>query len=170
MTGSIKQAVSIRPAIWPADEAVAINLLQNYADHLAAGHGGAAGICLEGYSRELASLAQLWSAPNGVLLLAFVDESPAGCVAVKVRHDRPGSCEMKRLWVEGHARGHSLGRGLAQAAIEWARTQGASSLLLDTVPEAMPQAVALYLSLGFRVTDRHNSNPVPGLQFLQLDL
>lgn len=165
-----QEHLSIRPAVWPGDEAFAIDLLQNYAKYLASGHGGAARICLEGYSLELAGLVQRWSTPNGVLLLAFVDSRPAGCVAIKVRHDRPGSCEMKRLWVEGHARGHGLGRSLAHAAIDWARRQGSSALLLDTVPEAMPQAVALYLSLGFRVTNRHNNNPVPDLQFMQLDL
>lgn len=163
-------AVSIRLAAWPADEAAAANLLRNYAAHLAAGQNGAAAICLEGYEQEVASLAELWSPPNGVLLLAFVDGRPAGCVGVKVRHDRPGSCEMKRLWAEAHARGIGLGRGLALAAIAWTRVHGASTLLLDTVPEAMQQAVALYLSLGFHLTERHNSNVVPGLQFMQLDI
>ncbi len=77
---------------------------------------------------------------------------------------------MKRLWVEPAHRGLRLGRQLAQAAIAWSRDHGSAVLLLDTVPAAMPEAGALYRSLGFVETERHNSNPVPGLQFLKLFL
>ena len=160
----------IRLAAWPQDEATARLLLRNYAAHLAANPSGAANICIAGFHRELENVATVWSAPNGVLLLAYIAERPAGCVAIKVRHDRGAACEMKRLWVEPDARGHSLGRRLAQAAIDWSRDKGADTLLLDTVPAAMPQAAALYLALGFSVTERHNSNPVAGLQFMQLSL
>ena len=160
-------AASVRVAAWPQDEDIARTLLRNYAAHLA---GGPASICIADYDRELDTMATVWSLPHGVLLLAFLGERPAGCVAIKVRHDREGACEMKRLWVEPGARGHSLGRHLAEAAIGWARDFGADTLLLDTVPAAMPQAAALYIALGFTETERHNSNPVAGLQFMQLRL
>lgn len=160
----------IRIAAWPGDEEIARGLLRNYAAHLADRPGGAANICIQNYDQELAAVAHLWSPPRGALLLAFVGEHPAGCVAIKVREDRAATCEMKRLWVEPHARGHNLGRRLAEAAIVWSRAYGADTLLLDTVPAAMPQAAALYLALGFEVTKRHNDNPVPGLQFMQLRL
>ena len=160
-------AALIRIAAWPQDEDIARTLLRNYAAHLA---GGPASICIADYGQELANLSTVWSLPKGVLLLANLAERPAGCVAIKVRHDREGACEMKRLWVEPDARGHSLGRQLAEAAIGWARDFGAHTLLLDTVPAAMPQAAALYGALGFTETVRHNSNPVAGLQFLQLRL
>ena len=163
-------ALSIRIAAWPQDEAIACTLLRNYAAYLASRPGGAAKICIANYDRELATLAETWSPPNGVLLLAFADERPAGCVAIKVRQDRPQACEMKRLWVEPDARGHQMGRRLSQAAIDWSRAFGADTLLLDTVPDVMPQAAALYRSLGFTETDRHNDNPVAGLQFLHLRL
>ncbi|MGI4758288.1 MAG: GNAT family N-acetyltransferase [Janthinobacterium lividum] len=160
----------VRPAAWPADGLVAVGLLQNYAAHLSLGEGGAAKICLTGFGDELARLADTCSAPNGVLLLAFSSGTAAGCVVVKVRHDRPGACEMKRLWVEKSAQGRGLGRRLALAAIAWARQAGMSTVLLDTVPGAMPQAVRLYQSLGFETTERHNTNDVADLQFMQLDL
>ncbi len=156
--------------MWPQDEPTARLLLRHYAAHLAAHPGGAANICIADFDRELDGIATVWSLPSGALLLAFVAGQPAGCVAIKVRHDRAATCEMKRLWVEPHARGHSLGRRLAQAAIAWARDFGADTLLLDTVPAAMPRAAALYVALGFTETGRHNSNPVAGLQFMQLRL
>ncbi len=74
---------------------------------------------------------------------------------------------MKRLWVEESAQGHGLGRGLVAAATEWCLSQGIGTLLLDTVPAAMPTAVALYRSMGFTETERHNENDVPGLLFMQ---
>lgn len=161
---------AIRIAAWPGDEEIARGLLRNYAAHLAASPGGAANICIQGFDRELAAIAHLWSPPCGALLLAFIGEHPAGCVAIKVRDDRAATCEMKRLWVEPDARGHSLGRRLAQAAIDWSKAYGAHTLLLDTVPAAMPQAAALYLALGFTETERHNDNPVADLQFMQIQL
>ena len=163
-------AISIRKAVWPQDEATARALLRNYAAYLADSPGGSANISIQDFDRELDSLPAMWSLPNGVLLLASLADRPAGCVAIKVRHDRSAACEMKRLWVEPHARGHSLGRRLAEAAVEWSRSYGADTLLLDTVPAAMPQAAALYLALGFTATERHNSNPVAGLQYMQLHL
>lgn len=158
----------VRTAHWPDDVDVATTLLRHYAAYLVSGPRHAAGICLSGYDEELANLSQVWSPPRGVLLLAFIADRPAGCVAIKVRTDRhPLACEMKRLWVEESARSCGLGRSLITAAAEWSRGHGACTLLLDTVPAAMPEAVALYRSLGFTETERHNGNDTAGLVFLQ---
>jgi GNAT superfamily N-acetyltransferase len=51
------------------------------------------------------------------------------------------------------------------AAIDWARTRGYGTLVLDTVNEAMPEASALYQSLGFEETERFNDNPILGVRF-----
>lgn len=160
--------IVVRPATWPADEATALPLLRRYADSLAALPTAGPPVAIHGYDDELASLAQTWGEPYGVLLLAFVAGVLAGCVAVKARADGP--CEMKRLWVEPHMRGRSLGRTLVLAAMAWSTARNAPALLLDTLPEAMPEAGALYRSLGFVETERHNDNPVAGLQFLRCDL
>jgi GNAT superfamily N-acetyltransferase len=160
----------LRVAQWPKDEAAAIRLLREYAAHLSASPAGAANISIANYESELAALSSVWTEPRGVLLLAFVGGEAAGCVAVKIRHDRPGACEMKRLWVDPRQQGAGLGRRLAQAAIDWSRNHGAHVLLLDTVPAAMPAAVALYRSLGFVEAERHNDNPVSGLVFFALPL
>ena len=110
--------VLIRSAEWRTDEAIALQLLRNYSAFLSSNPGGSANISVANYEQELVSLPETWSEPDGVLLLAFVASRPAGCVAVRVRHDRPGACEMKRLWVEPEMRGYRLGRRLAQAAID----------------------------------------------------
>ncbi len=164
------QNITIRPAQWPADEVVSTSLLRSYAHFLIHNPAGAVNICLTDYEHELATLAERFSEPNGALLLAFIKDNPAGCVAIKIRHDRPGAGEMKRLWVDPAHRGHHLGETLTDAAIQWSRNHGLNTLLLDTVPAAMPQAAELYRSMGFRQTARHNDNPVPGLAFFELDL
>jgi hypothetical protein len=42
--------------------------------------------------------------------------------------------------------------------------------VLDTVQEAMPEAAALYQSLGFEEIGRFNDNAVPGVRFYRLML
>ena len=160
----------VEAARWPADLETARLLLRNYERHLLAKPAGAASICLVGYEEELAELATRWCEPNAVLLLARLDGVPAGCVAVRMLLERPGSAEMKRMWVESAARGHRMGRLLAEAAIEWAREHGAAEVLLDTVPAAMPEANRLYSALGFEPYVRYNGNEVEGIVFFRMVL
>jgi ribosomal protein S18 acetylase RimI-like enzyme len=159
--------IAIHPALTPADVDHVRTLMRTYGAYLAANPAGAASICLEGLETELAGL------PSGyeALLLATVDQNPAGCVAIKlVKKPNERACEMKRLWVAGPCRGLKLGRQLVEAAIAWSRTAGFHAMYLDTVPAAMPQANALYERLGFERVDRYNDNPVPDLAFFRLPL
>jgi carbonic anhydrase len=159
--------ITLRTAVWPQDEAVAVRLLRDYANFLTHNPAGAVNICLSDYDRELGDLAKNYVEPQATLLLAFLGEEPAGCVAIKQRPDRPGACELKRLWTEPIARGRGLGRALAEAAMAWSRKHGAHTVLLDTVEKAMPDAVRLYRALGFLETERHNDNPVADLLFME---
>ena len=163
-------AITIRTAVWPEDEAVAVRLLRDYAAFLIGNPAGTVNICLADYDKELDLLAQRYVEPDAALLLAFAGAEPAGCVAIKQRADRPGATELKRLWTEPVARGLGLGRALAEAAIAWSRAHGAQTVLLDTVGKAMPDAVRLYRALGFVETARHNDNPVEDLLFMELRL
>jgi GNAT superfamily N-acetyltransferase len=163
-------SISIRTAVWPEDEAVAVRLLRDYAAFLVGNPAGPVNICLADYDKELELLAQRYVEPHAALLLAFVGVEPAGCVAIKRRVDRPGATELKRLWTEPIARGRGLGRALVESAIAWSRRHGADTVLLDTVPNAMPDAVRLYRSLGFVETSRHNDNPVDDLLFMELQI
>jgi putative acetyltransferase len=166
------QPVEIAPARWPEDTELARALLTNYGQYLAASSGGAAGICLTGYDAELRGLPGKYLQEEADLLLARVHGEGAGCVAIaeRVLTDGTRAAEMKRLWIERRFRGHGLGRALVVRAIEWARTHDYRAVVLDTVQEAMPEAAALYQSLGFEEIGRFNDNAVPGVRFYRLML
>jgi putative acetyltransferase len=125
-------------------------------------------LCFQNFEQELADLPGPYGPHSGCLLLAEVDDEPAGCVALRKLTD--GAGEMKRLYVRSGHRGLGLGRTLAQQIIREARRLGYTTLRLDTVPSVMDSAIALYRSLGFRDIPPYCFNPVPGALFMELRL
>lgn len=119
------------------------------------------------FDDEVGSLGRVYGPPAGALLLATLEELPAGCVGV--RAFGPACCEMKRLYVRPVARGHGLGRRLAQAAMAEARALGYRVMRLDTLP-TMQDAQALYLALGFHDIPPYRHSPVAGTRFLEVSL
>jgi GNAT superfamily N-acetyltransferase len=157
---------SIRKAQWEAaqDAALCRTLMREYATYLNASVGGEH-ICVESLEKELEDLPGAYAEPGGTVLLAFMQEEPAGCVALKPltipsskREER--ACEMKRLWVRPRQQGTGLGRKLAEAIVESALARGYTAMYLDTMPASMPAAYRLYLSMGFAPVERYNENPV----------
>ena len=142
------------PQIAVADDVELVRtLFREYADSLGVD------LSFQGFEEELAALPGCYD----VLFVAGSD----GCVGVRPFAD--GVCEMKRLYVRPSARGSGLGKALAVAAIERARTLGYRSMRLDTMP-AMGAAQALYESLGFVEIPPYRHNPVAGSRFMELDL
>jgi putative acetyltransferase len=124
-------------------------------------------LCFQGFDRELADLPGEYGPPHGSLLVASVDGTLAGCVALRRLGD--GVCEMKRLYVRPAFRGQRVGRALAESVIAAARERGYRRMRLDTLP-SMAEASALYRSLGFTEIEPYYRNPVPGARFLELEL
>ncbi len=123
--------------------------------------------CFSSFDQELTGLPGEYAPPRGRLLIAKVEDKPAGCAALRPLD--AGRCEMKRLYVRPAFHGLGLGRRLAQAMIEVARASGSTTLLLDTLPRMGP-AIALYRSLGFASRDAYASAPTPGALFFELQL
>lgn len=128
-------------------------------------------LCFQGFEEELQSLPGDYSGPQGALWLALVDGELAGCCALRQIDtvDYPNAAEMKRLYVRKAFRRFGLGRQLAEAALDAARSAGYHSVLLDTLDD-MESARTLYAELGFEEIPPYYHNPLPGAHYLKVDL
>jgi putative acetyltransferase len=90
-------ALKIVPAASPEMLDHARTLFREYAAALGVD------LCFQNFDRELAALPGDYAPPTGRLLLAYLNDSPAGCVAL--RKLDADDCEMKRLYVRPSARG-----------------------------------------------------------------
>jgi ribosomal protein S18 acetylase RimI-like enzyme len=125
-------------------------------------------LCFQSFEQELRDLPGAYAAPRGRLILARVDGSAAGCVALKPLDGHV--CEMKRLYVRPQFRGRQLGRALASRVIEEARAAAYRSIRLDTIAGTMDPAIALYRSMSFRDIPAYYGNPVPNALYFELTL
>lgn len=125
----------------------------------------------QGFEQELASLPGDYAPPRGMLVLALVDGEVAGCCALRPLDDVDiaNAAEMKRLYVRKPFRRFGLGRQLAEAVLDHARTEGYDCVLLDTLDD-MEAARALYADLGFEEIEPYYHNPLPGSHYLKVEL
>jgi len=128
-------------------------------------------LCFQNFDAELAGLPGDYAEPGGALLLAYVNDDLAGCVAMRSLRDvdHANACEMKRLFVRRAFRRYGLGRTLAQALIDRASAAGYSAMLLDTLDD-MESARGLYATLGFEEVAPYYFNPIPGAHYLKVTL
>ena len=124
-------------------------------------------LCFQDLTQELATLHTSYGPPTGCLWLARGDNETVGCVAI--RKHTAEACELKRLYVRESFRGAGVGRLLTRAAMARARTLGYARIVLDTLA-SMEAAKGLYRSLGFRPTEAYYVNPLPGVEYMALDL
>ncbi|ARQ01201.1 GNAT family N-acetyltransferase [Pseudorhodoplanes sinuspersici] len=155
--------MKIELAITQADFLQARALFEEYASSLNVDLG------FQGIESEFATLPGKYALPSGAIFLALDDEGPTvGTVAIRP-FERPGACEMKRLYVRPKGRGMGAGKALAKAAIAFAETAGYAEILLDSLP-SMTAAARLYERLGFRETEPYWDNILPGVRYFSLTL
>jgi len=94
--------------------------------------------------------------PAGQFFVAYLHGEPIGCGAVK--HHPGAPAEIKRMWIAPGARGLGLGRRLLATLEACARDAGASVAHIETNSD-LAEALALYLSAGWREVDAFNDEP-----------
>lgn len=124
-------------------------------------------LAFQDFEAELATLPGKYAPPGGRLLLAWRDESPAGCAAL--RPLEPGVCEMKRLYVVPAFRTHGIGGALVDRLVREAAEIGYRTMRLDTLAH-MTGALRLYRSRGFREIPPYYFNPIPETVYLERTL
>lgn len=159
---SVVKGFEVVPARSPAQISQVRELFLEYAESLGFS------LCFQSFDEELAGLPGDYAPPEGRLLLAEYEGSPAGCVALHKLE--PEICEMKRLYLRPAFRGKGRGRALAERVIAEARSIGYKKMRLDTVEPVMKDAVALYRVFGFKEIAPYRPNPIAGAMYMELEL
>jgi ribosomal protein S18 acetylase RimI-like enzyme len=144
-------------------------LLLEYGRHILSVEGPAR-FCFGKLEDEVRELPQSYASMGGECLVAWVDQSAAGCVTYRALSAMPGACEMKRLWVRPEFRGLKVGERLTLALVERARVSGFTAVCLDTVPETMGAAYRMYLRLGFAECPAFHKSATEGMLFMRRSL
>lgn len=124
-------------------------------------------LAFQDFEAELKELPGKYGPPDGVLIIAFLDDQPAGCIALRKIAEKV--CEMKRLYVREKYQGFGIGKKLITMAIEEAIRLNYGSMRLDTLP-TMKKAQDLYTSFGFYDIEPYVYNPIHGTRFMELKL
>ncbi|UWD48020.1 GNAT family N-acetyltransferase [Clostridioides difficile] len=124
-------------------------------------------LCFQDFNNELKTLPGKYKKPLGSLILAFVDENLAGCVALKKLED--DVCELKRLYVRDKFRGLKIGKILLEEIVKEAKKIGYTYMRLDTLP-SMKSAQGLYEKVGFYDINPYTYNPIEGARYMELKL
>lgn len=119
------------------------------------------------FDKEMKDFPGCYAPPQGVLLLAVKENTPAGCVGLRSLGN--GICEMKRLYVKNQFRGLGAGKSLVRAVISTGIQMNYRLMRLDTLP-SMTGANHLYKQFGFTLTAPYRYNPIKGAVFMELAL
>lgn len=87
-------------------------------------------------------------------LITYVGHEPAGLAWAKVDSMDSFTTHLFQMWVAPERRGQGIGGLLLNTAIQWAKDQGAKSMVLS-VTCGNTSAVRLYQSAGFRQVGVH---------------
>lgn len=157
----------VLPGLEPEPLAQVRELLLEYGQFVLA-HSQSAHFCYGTLEKEAAELPDSYARQGGGCLCAWIESRPVAFVAWRAAPGNLAACawEMKRLWVRPEARGTGLGRRLAQAVVERAREAGKQAVYLDTIPDAMPEAVKLYRAMGFAECEPYAGDAAKGVMYM----
>lgn len=95
---------------------------------------------------------------SAAMWIAYVDDTPAACVAMRPLPDVAGATECKRLYAKPAFRGLGLAESLMATLESHAAASGYDAVYLDTKDDLIG-AIKLYDRLGYERCARYNDNP-----------
>jgi GNAT superfamily N-acetyltransferase len=111
------------------------------------------------FQRELDDLPGAYAPPAGRLVLAKEGDAFVGCAALRLVASY--TVELRRVWVRRPYRGRGIAHALVDALLDWARDTGHRHVRLEVL-SVMPQADALFRSIGFAPIPDDRPSPFPG--------
>ncbi len=139
--------ISIRVPSDPIDWLEASALMHDYVEWLRAAVGVEPLSAQPSLADELHDLPAQYGNDRSTLFLAYLDRLAVGTVAI--RTDGRGGAELKRMYLRPVARGLGLADRLVERAVEAAAGRGCRSIWLESLPEVMAPALAVYRRNGF---------------------
>ena len=124
--------------------------------------------CSANIQKEIGDFPGEYGPPGGIFIIAFEDDKPAGCIAVRRWDAKSG--ELKRFFVRPEFRGQSFGKLLIERAMDFARETDYERMLLDVIPDRMGAAMKLYTSYGFKECSQYGESPGENAKWFELVL
>ena len=124
-------------------------------------------LSFQNFSKELDEVEQQYTRPQGVPIVASINEEAIGCFAIRKLEKEV--CELKRMYIREVARGIGLGKSLLQESLKQAKALGYAKMRLDTLP-SMIAAISLYKKFGFYEIESYRYNPIEGTKYLECAL
>jgi putative acetyltransferase len=134
-------------------------LFMEYSDGLSENLG------FQGFDDELENPLKKYGEPDGCLLLAYWNDTAAGCIALQPLHEAY-LCEMKRLYVRNQYRNMGIGEKLIEALLENAVNKGYKKMVLDSL-KRLQAAIKLYRKFGFTQTTAYYDNPLTEVVYME---
>jgi ribosomal protein S18 acetylase RimI-like enzyme len=125
-------------------------------------------ICFQSFDEELKNPLKKYGPPSGDLILAYWEDSIAGCIALTKMKDG-SACEMKRLYVKPEFRKNKIGRILIEELLTSAKERNYERMRLDTF-EKLQAAIHLYKQFEFKNISPYYNNPLPGVVYMEKEL
>ena len=120
---------------------------------------GAKGPGFASSDAELKDMYQAYQATNKRFYVVEMDGKVLGCggVAPLDGEEKPGICELRKMYFDKRLRGQGVGKKLIDLCIEKAKEIGFHTMYLETIPE-MKIAQGLYKSRGFKYLNDSKGN------------
>lgn len=136
-------------AVEPADTATSRELQQRFFAEIASRYPG------WGPDRSPSAEPAELGPPRGAWVVAYLDGRAVGCGGLKAVDDEVA--EIRRVFLDGSARGRGIGRQLLRAVEAQARRLGYRRARLTT-GNRQPEALALFRAAGYREVPAFNSD------------